>query len=237
MPTARPPTPTAHPPTPAAHPTPAARPPSRRSTVRRLRERARYGAEDVRAILDEGFICHLGVLTEQGPLVLPMAYARLGRDLYLHGAPANAILRAACRDGVCVTVTLVDGLVLARAALHHSVNYRSVVVFGRACEVTDMEEKRRAAVAVVDHVVRGRSADARPPTAGELRATRIVRVPLAEASAKVRTGGPRDEESDLAWPAWAGELPLRTVPGEPLPAAGLSGEIAVPGYVSGFSRR
>ena len=186
--------------------------PSARARVRRLAERGRYDRAEVEAILDEGFVCHVGWVGETGPVVIPTAYGRIGDHLYLHGAPANATLRHASPGvPVCVTVTLVDGLVLARSAFHHSINYRSVVIYGTGVEVTDDEEKRAALAAVVEHIVPGRGADARPPTTSELRATRVVRVPLHEASAKVRTGGPKDDPEDLDLPVWAGQVPLRTV--------------------------
>ena len=150
-------------------------------------------------------------------MVIPTAYGRIGDHLYLHGAPANATLRHASPGiPVCVTVTLVDGLVLARSAFHHSINYRSVVIFGTATEVTADQEKHAALAAVVEHIVPGRGAHARPPTTSELRATRVVRVPLQEASAKVRTGGPKDDPEDLDLPVWAGQVPLRIVPGAPV---------------------
>ena len=182
--------------------------------VRRLAERGRYDRATIEAILDEGFVCHVGYAADAGPVVIPTAYARIGDRLYLHGAPANATLRHASSGvPVCVTVTLVDGLVLARSAFHHSINYRSVVVHGTGTEVTDEEEKRAALAAVVEHIVPGRGADARPPTSSELRATRVVRVPLDEASAKVRTGGPKDDPEDLDLPVWAGQVPLPDGPG------------------------
>ena len=172
--------------------------PGPRARVRRLPERGRYDRATVDAILDEGFVCHLGLCYEGGPVVIPTAYARIGDWIYLHGAPANYALRRAVEgDSVCLTVTLVDGLVLARSAFHHSINYRSVVVFGVAQEVEDFDEKRTALMAFVDHVVPGRSPDTRPPSDSELRATRVVKVEIEEASAKVRTGGPKDDPEDL----------------------------------------
>jgi hypothetical protein len=205
--------------------------------VRRLRERGRYDRAAVHAILDEGFVCHVGFAGARGPVVIPTAYARDGDDLYLHGAAGNAAL-AALRTGspVCVTVTLVDGLVLARSAFHHSVNYRSVVVFAVATEVTDLEEKRRALEAVVEHIVPGRGADARPPSDIELRTTRVVRLPIDEASAKVRTGGPKDDPEDMGMAVWAGEVPLRLAPGVPIADPAIPAGVEAPGYVSGYRR-
>jgi uncharacterized protein len=174
---------------------------------------------------------------ETGPVVIPTAYGRIGDHLYLHGAPANATLRHASPGvPVCVTVTLVDGLVLARSAFHHSINYRSVVIYGTGVEVTADEEKRAALAAVVEHIVPGRGAEARPPTTSELRATRVVRVPLHEASAKVRTGGPKDDPEDLDLPIWAGQVPLRTTATPPVADDGNPHGMAVPGYLTDYAR-
>ena len=222
---------------PGSAPGAPAGPPTARVKVRRLAERARYDRATIEAILDEGFVCHVGYVVDTGPVVIPTAYARIGDRLYLHGAPANATLRHASADlPVCVTVTLVDGLVMARSAFHHSINYRSVVVYGTGTEVTDVEEKRAALAAVVEHIVPGRGADARPPTVEELRATRVVRVPLDEASAKVRTGGPKDDDEDLALPVWAGQLPLRMVPSAPVADNDHPVSVAVPDYLTEYTR-
>lgn len=205
--------------------------------MRRLPERGRYDRDTVWAILDEGFVCHLGYCTDAGPVVVPTGYARRGDAIYLHGAAANHALRTVGGGAaVCVTVTLVDGLVLARSAFHHSINYRSVVVYGRAEEVREAAEKRAALEAVVEHIVPGRSADARRPSQAELRATRVVRVTIDEVSAKVRQGGPRDDPEDLAMDVWAGHLPLRTVPGDPVPDEAAPVPSAVPAYVTGYRR-
>lgn len=214
----------------------ARRPPwrtGRRSTVRRLPERAAYDREAVEAILDEGFVCHVAFSTEEGPVVLPTAYARVGEVLYLHGAAANHALRTIGGGiPICLAVTLVDGLVLARSAFHHSVNYRSVVVYGHAEEVRDPVEKRAALDAVVDQIVPGRVADARGPSDSELRATRVVRVTIDEASAKCRAGGPKDDAEDVEQGGiWAGHLPLTVVPGTPVPDDPRGERLAVPGYV------
>lgn len=197
---------------------PTVPPPSDRTRVRRLAERGRYDVETIGGILDEGLVAHVGFAAEHGPCVLPMAYARLDDALYLHGATGNALLRALDGAAVCVTVTLLDGLVLSRSAFHHSMNYRSVVVFGRAETVTDAVVKDRALRAIVDHMVAGRSLECRPPTTEELRATRVVRVPLDEASAKVRTGPPKEDAADLDPPRWwGGVIPVATVLGAPVP--------------------
>lgn len=190
-------------------------PPSDRTRVRRLADRGRYDAATVHAILDEAYLAHVGVVIDGEPRVLPMAFGRDGEVLYLHGAVGNALLRGGDGVEVCVTVTHLDGLVLARSAFHHSMNYRSVVVLGRAEKVTDLAEKRRALDAITDHVLPGRADDSRRSNDAELRQTLVLRVPLAEASAKVRTGPPIDEDDDLDLPHWAGVVPLRLVAGEP----------------------
>jgi nitroimidazol reductase NimA-like FMN-containing flavoprotein (pyridoxamine 5'-phosphate oxidase superfamily) len=205
--------------------------PTPRTRVRRLPDRARYDRATVDSILDEGFVCHVGFVDRGAPVVIPTAYARVDDALYLHGASANAALRAVTSGGpTCVTVTLVDGLVLARSAFHHSINYRSVVIFGNATEVTDPDEKRRAVDAIVEHIVPGRGVDARDPTEAELRATRVVRMPIDEASAKVRTGGPADDDEDLGLPIWAGYVPLRLAADLPVADVDLDPTIPVPGY-------
>lgn len=193
-------------------------PASDRVRVRRKADRARYDRDTVTEILDEGFVAHVGFVAGHGPVVLPMAYARVDDHLYLHGATGNAMLRALDGAEVCVTVTLLDGLVLSRSAFHHSMNYRSVVVLGRAETVTDDAEKERALLAVVDQMVAGRSRECRPPAAEELRATRVVRVPLGEVSAKVRTGPPIEDPADLDPPVWwGGVVPIATTLGTPVP--------------------
>ena len=192
--------------------------PSARTQVRRHRERGRYDRAEVHAILDEGFLCHVACVVDGAPWMIPTIYARRGDELLLHGAAANHVLGAIC-DGapLVATVTLVDGLVLARSVMHHSINYRSVVVFGQGTEVTDPVDKEAALALVVDHLLPGRTAEARPPTPSELRATRVVSVPLDEVSAKVRTGAPVDDDADLALPVWAGVLPIGLVAGPPEP--------------------
>ncbi len=189
--------------------------PTDRTRVRRLPDRGRYERSTVEAILDEAYLAHVGFVVDGQPRVLPMTYGRDGGVVYLHGAVGNAMLRASSDAEVCVTVTLLDGLVLARSAFHHSMNYRSVVLLGRATKVTDEAEKRRAFDVIVDHVLPGRSAVARPSDDGELRATLVLRLPIEEASAKVRAHGVVDDEADLDHPAWAGVVPLRLIPGAP----------------------
>lgn len=190
--------------------------PTDRTTLRRKAERGRFDRVTVEEILDEAFIAHVGVVVDGEPRVLPMTYGRDGDVLYLHGAPANAMLRAATGAEVCVTVTLLDGLVLARSAFHHSMNYRSVVLLGVATKVEDEAAKRRALDVIVDHSVPGRSQVARRPTDVEVRTTLVLRLPIDEGSAKVRTGGPIDDPDDLQLPVWAGVVPLRLTPGAPV---------------------
>ena len=186
--------------------------PTERATVRRRRERGSHDRALVNRVLDEGLVCDVGFAGERGPVVLPMTYVRIGDQLYLHGAAGNDMLRNLAGDAeVCVTVTLLDGLVFARSAFHHSMNYRCVVLFGRAERVTDEAELLSMAAALLDHLAPGRSNDARRPTAEELRATLIIRLRITEGSAKVRTGGPLDDEDDLDLPVWAGEVPMRLV--------------------------
>jgi len=215
----------------------AATAPSPRTAVRRLPERAAYDRETIHAILDEGLVCHVGFAAAEQPFVIPCVYGRIDERLYLHGSSGSRMLRA-LSDGaaVCVTVTLIDGLVLARSAFHHSMNYRSVVVLGTASPVTDAEERLAALRAIVEHVVPGRWREARRPSARELAQTQVVSLPLDEASAKVRTGPPKDDEADLELPVWAGELPLRIAAGAPRPDPSLRGGLAPPAYALHYAR-
>ena len=210
----------------------------RRSKVRRLPERGAYDRATIEAVLDEGFVCHLGLCGDEGPVVVPMAYARVGDAVYVHGAPANHALRAIGTGApVCLVVTLVDGLVFARSGFHHSINYRSAVIYGTAEEVADLSEKRAALDAVVEQIAPGRSADARAATEEELRATRVVRISIDEASAKIRTGGPKDDPEDIeAGGIWAGHLPLMVAPGAPVPDADCDERLGVPDYVAHYRR-
>jgi uncharacterized protein len=214
-----------------------AKPPSDRTRVRRIPERGVYDRETIDAILDEALICHLAHVIDGEPRVTPTIHARAGDTLFVHGSNASTTLRSAKQGTpVAVEVTLLDGLVLARSAFHHSMNYRSVVVYGRAREVTDPDEKWEAQKALVEHVVRGRAADARMPNDRELNQTTILAIPLDEASAKVRTGPPKDEEEDYALAVWAGVLPLRTIPGEPEADPLLPDGIPTPPYVNEYRR-
>jgi len=192
--------------------------PTPRTQVRRLPKRGTYDKEQVHAILDEGYICHVGFVTDGQPFVIPTGYARFGDQLYIHGSAASRMLRSAGEGvDVCVTVTLVDGFVLARSVFHHSMNYRSVVVLGKARLVTDPEEKRAALRCFTNHILAGRWEEARQPTDQELKATSVLALPLEEVSAKVRTGPPVDDEEDYSMPIWAGVVPIRGQVGEPLP--------------------
>jgi hypothetical protein len=203
-----------------------------RTTLRRKKERGSYDRDMVNAILDEGLLCHVGFSVDGSTFVLPMAYARIGDALYLHGAVGNRMLRHMAQGAeVCVTVTLVDGLVLARSAFHHSMNYRSVMLLGTTERVVDDDEKYVASMALIEHIVPGRSTGTRPPSVEELRAVLMVRMPIAEGSAKIRTDGPIDEPEDLQGPYWAGHIPLSIVAGEAVAESGLPPEVQQPEYV------
>lgn len=215
---------------------PGAYAPTDRTVPTRSAERAAYDKDLVHEMLDEGYVCHLGYVRDGAPVVLPTLYARVGERLYLHGSTGSRPLRMTGAGdpglAVCVTVTHVDGLVLARSFFHHSVNYRSVVVHGLARQVTDPEEKRTALDALVDHVVPGRSRDARPASTKEMAATAVIRLDLDEVSAKVRAGGVNDEPEDLSLPHWAGVVPVHTVYGTPLADPGLAPGVALPDYLA-----
>jgi uncharacterized protein len=214
-----------------------ANPASERVTLKRLPKRAAYDRDTIKAILDEALICHVGFVVDGQPFVIPTICARVGDRLIIHGSAASRMLRGIRAEiPVCVTVTLIDGLVLARSAFHHSMNYRSVVILGRASEVVGVAEKTAALKAVVDHVIAGRWDHVRAPTETELRGTTVLSIPLDEASAKVRTGGPLDDEDDYALPVWAGELPLALTPREPKADPRLPPAIAVPDYVANYRR-
>ncbi len=193
-------------------------PTTARTTVRRLPKRGVYDKQTIYSILDEGFICHVGFSVDNQPFVIPTGYARVGDTLYIHGSAASRTIKTAATGGIdiCVTVTLVDGLVLARSAFHHSMNYRSVVVLGKGRLVTDEQEKRSALHAFTNHVVPQRWEETRQPTSQELKATSVLALTIEEASAKVRTGAPIDDEEDYALPVWAGVVPLKTKVGVPI---------------------
>lgn len=203
-----------------------------RTKLKRLPQRASCDRRIIYQILDEAFICHVGFIDSDYPVVIPTAYGRLEDKLYIHGSAASRMLRKLV-DGiqVCVTVTLVDGLVLARSAFHHSMNYRSVVVFGVASPVKNVRKKLRALHVFSEHVIPGRWADVRKPNDTELKQTLVLELPLTEASAKIRTGPPIDEPSDYDLRVWAGELPLSLIAGEPVADPRLVPGVAIPGYI------
>lgn len=208
-----------------------------RTRLVRRADRGSFDRPTVHAILDEALICHIGFEVDGQPYVLPTVHARIGEQLYLHGSVGSRMLRT-LRQGapICVTVTLLDGLVLARSAFHHSMNYRSVVLLGCAQEVTDLQEKRQAFDALVEHIARGRSRDVRPTDELEIRATAVLRLPIEEASAKIRTGPPVDDERDYALPCWAGVVPLALTAAEPIADPALPPGIALPPSLQHYRR-
>jgi nitroimidazol reductase NimA-like FMN-containing flavoprotein (pyridoxamine 5'-phosphate oxidase superfamily) len=216
----------------------SAQPRSERVRLRRKRDRGRYEREVIDAIIDEALMSHLGITDASGqPVVFPMLHARCGDTIFLHGSAAGRTMRALC-DGApaCLTVSLLDGLVLARAAMHHSANYRSVVLLGRARAVEDAKEKRLACREIVEHMVPGRWRDVRAPSENELKATAIVAMPIEEASAKIRSGPPLDDAADHDLAAWAGVLPLTTSVAAPVADPRLRRGIEAPGYVTAYRR-
>ena len=208
-----------------------------RTKLKRLPKRGHFDRETVYAILDEGFICHVGFVVDGQPFVIPTGYGRVDDKLYIHGSQASRMLRTFSGGfDACVTVTIVDGLVLARSAFHHSMNYRSVLVFGRATLVDDPKEKYEALVALSEHIVRGRWPDVREPNEQEMTMTTVLCLQLEEASAKIRTGPPLDDEEDYGLPVWAGIIPLKLVAGEPIKDPRLPDGIDVPGYAAHYKR-
>ena len=212
--------------------------PTDRTTLRRLPERGRFERETIERILDEALICHLGFAVDDQPYVIPTICARVGDTLYVHGSAASRMLRT-ISDGrqVCVTVTHIDGLVVARSAFHHSMNYRCVVVLGAARLVSDDDEKQVALDAVVDHILPGRPSEVRAHTRNEIAGTYVLAMAINEASAKLRLGDPKDDDDDLVGDAWAGVVPLRVVAGAPAPAADLRGGLEVPASVRAVTDR
>ena len=208
-----------------------------RTTLHRLRERGSSDRADLDAVLEAGLVCHVGVVIDAVPVVLPTGYGRIGETLYLHGSSGNRSLLAAAGQQICVTVTLLDGLVVARAVFHHSMNYRSAVIFGEARLVTDPDEKLAALQAVTDHLVPGRWEHAREPTRKELAATTVLALPLTEASVKIRTGPPKDDEEDYACGFWAGVLPAALTFGAAEPDPDLRGGVAVPEHIAELAGR
>lgn len=208
-----------------------------RTTLKRLPKRGSYDREVINSILDEGFICHAGFAVEGKPFVIPTGYARVEDRLLIHGSQASRMLRKLSEGiEVCITVTLLDGLVLARSAFHHSMNYRSVVIFGRATLVEDRHEKMSALLALSEHIIPHRWQDVRGPNENELRQTTVLSLPIDEASAKIRTGPPLDDEEDYEMGVWAGVIPLRMVAGQPIADPRLVPDIEPPAYVVNYAR-
>ena len=211
--------------------------PTANTTLKRLPQRGSFERNTVNAILDAAFLCHVGFVVEGQPFVIPTSYARVDDELFIHGSAASRMLRNLSEGiPVCVTVTLVDGLVLARSAFHHSINYRSVVVFGTAQLVTDERAKYAALKAFTEHVIPGRWPEIREPNAQELKGTTVLALPLQEASAKIRTGPPIDDDEDMALPVWAGVLPLTVTAGEPQADPHLSAATPVPAHVTRYGK-
>ncbi len=206
-----------------------------RSTVKRLPARGNYDRAVIHQILDAGLVCHLGFVVEGQPFVIPTTYVRVGETIYVHGSPASRMLQSLERGiAACLTVTLVDGLVLARSAFHHSINYRSVVVFGTAVLVSDPEQKLTALKALTDHLIPGRWAEIRQPSPQELKKTLVLGIPINEASAKIRVGPPIDDEEDYQLDVWAGVIPLKMTAENPIPDGRLSNDILPPEYASAY---
>jgi len=211
--------------------------PTARTRVVRESHRGVYDRATAYQILDQGFICHVGFVADGQPFVIPTAYGRAGNDLYLHGSAASRMLRNLDKGiPVCVTVTLLEGLVLARSIFNHSTNYRSVVVLGTAVAVLDAKEKLDALESLSEHIVPGRWAESRQPNETELKQTLVMRLPIEEFSAKVRQGPPIDDEQDYSFPTWAGVIPLQMVPGAPENDPRLDPKTPVPVYASAYSR-
>lgn len=208
-----------------------------RTEVKRLSERGTYDRQIVYEILDEALMCHLGFVENGSPVVIPTIHARFDDRLYLHGSPASRLLRT-MKTGtdVSVAVTLIDGLVVARAPFHSSLNYRSVIVFGNATEVTDRDEKLLAFEVLTSHITPGRWDDCRQPNDQEITGTLVVRLDLNEVSAKIRAGPPQDDEEDYGLPLWAGVVPVELTFGEPVPDSALEGDVATPNYLVGYDR-
>ncbi len=204
-----------------------------RTTVKRIGERGHYDRAVIDPIIDEALLCHVGTIEHGIPMVIPTLHARIGDHLILHGSPASRMLRSAKKAEICVTITLVDGFVLARSALHHSMNYRSVVILGQPETMTG-PDKAAALDALVERLVPGRLPHLRAMTDEEVRATSVLRLPITEASAKVRTGPPVDDEEDYELPIWAGVLPIQTTYGPPITDPAMRSEVAVPEHVLGY---
>ncbi|HEV2884708.1 MAG TPA: pyridoxamine 5'-phosphate oxidase family protein [Pyrinomonadaceae bacterium] len=212
-------------------------PRTQRTILKRLPQRGSFERQQINGILDEGFVCHVGFVVNRQPFVIPTGYARIGDTLIIHGSQASRMLRQLGQGiDVCVTVTLIDGLVLARSAFHHSMNYRSVVVFGRATVIEDREEKMAALEALSEHMIPGRWDEVRGPNDRELPLTTVLAIPLTEASAKVRTGPPVDDDEDYDLPVWAGIIPLQMVANEPIADPRLTRGMPTPTYAIDYNR-
>ena len=210
---------------------------TKRTSVKRIPKRGNYDRDVINAILDEAFFCHVGFVSQGQPYVIPTGFARIGDEIMLHGSAASRMMRNLCEGiDVCVTVMLVDGLVLARSAFHHSMNYRSVVILGRAEMVADDDEKNAALEAFTEHIIPGRWPQVRWPTPLELKATTVLKLSITEASAKIRTGDPVDDDEDYTLNTWAGVLPLSIQSGEPISDTKLTKCIAVPDHVLNYAR-
>ncbi len=205
--------------------------------MRRLPERGAYDRQTIDSVLDAALICHLAFETDDGPVAIPTIHARIGDVLYLHGSHASRMMRTTVGEPVCVTATIVDGIVAARSAFHHSLNYRSVMVFGTPRAVQDPDERTAAFAAITDHVLPGRWDEARQPNAKEDKGTKLLAIKIDEASAKVRSGPPVDDEEDMNLGIWAGVIPLAVTAGTPEPAADLESGVDVPDSVRRLSAR
>jgi nitroimidazol reductase NimA-like FMN-containing flavoprotein (pyridoxamine 5'-phosphate oxidase superfamily) len=208
-----------------------------RTRLRRIPKRGVFDRETIYSIIDEGLICHVGFVVNGEPFVMPTGYARIGDQLIIHGSSASRMMRSIAEGiEVCVTVTLLDGLVLARSAFHHSMNYRSVVIFGKAETITGEDEKNAALEALTEHIIPGRWPEIRWPSALELKATTVLRLPIEEASAKVRTGDPIDDEEDYEMDVWAGVIPLAMTSGPAIDDTRLNASLSVPAHVLNYWR-
>ena len=211
--------------------------PTQRTRVIREPQRAVYDRDVIYKILDEGFLCHVGFVLDGQPFVIPTGYGRKDDVLFIHGSAASRMLRSASGAiPVCVTVTLLDGLVLARSVFNHSMNYRSVVILGTATPIEDREQKLAALRALSEHILSGRWDDARPPNEKELKATTVIQLPIEEFSAKIRQGPPVDDDEDYAFRTWAGVVPLKLMPGDPINDSRLIEGVTVPEYARSYSR-
>ncbi len=210
---------------------------SSKNKIKRIPERGKYDKETIYKILDEGLICHVGIIQENCPVVIPMNYARLNDQILLHGAHGSRLLQSIKKSPeVCVTVTLVDSLVIARSVMHHSMNYRSVVIFGKGSAIEDYNQKEEAFERIIEHVIPGRWNDARRPSRKEIMQTSVVSITISEASAKIRNGPVADEQEDYNLPVWAGLLPIELKPAAAEADKGLSKDIPLPHYIKNYKR-